>query len=209
MALLPLLNWIENEVSSFDFDGLYYFFRGSLFGFIYMGAFHFWFFQLTPWSSTLSIGVLWFFYTLVLSLFYGAVVTIYAYFRDDFYHMLLLPALWTGMEWLKAWGPFGNPAGSLGYTQTGFPPFLQLASYGGVYGLTFLVVLINVMVFHLYRRGTIFSYVNGQSPRTFNPVLFAVIVLTLCWGAGRYVLKQKQSFQPQTLKTVEIGRAHV
>ncbi|MGM0415105.1 MAG: hypothetical protein ACQEQP_08015, partial [Bacillota bacterium] len=63
--------------------------------------------------------------------------------------ILLLAGSWVAFEYLinfiLPYYPFGN----LGLTQTGFDRFLQLSEYGGVFLLSFIVVLINGLIYKL------------------------------------------------------------
>ena len=58
---------------------------------------------------------------------------------------LLAPAtLWVGLEYLRSYALTGFPWALLGYTQYRNAPLLPIASVAGVYGLSFLVILVNV-----------------------------------------------------------------
>lgn len=58
--------------------------------------------------------------------------------------LILAPGLWTAAELLRNFWPMGGfPWGSLGYTQSHYHWLLQCADVAGVYGLTFLIVLVN------------------------------------------------------------------
>ncbi len=52
-------------------------------------------------------------------------------------------SLWTVFEWLRGQGTFGFTWGWLGYSQSPWLGFIQLASIAGVPGLSFLIVLHN------------------------------------------------------------------
>ncbi|MBF8436824.1 apolipoprotein N-acyltransferase [Halanaerobiaceae bacterium Z-7014] len=64
--------------------------------------------------------------------------------------LLLLAGSWVAFEYLInfifPYYPFGN----LGLTQTGFDRFLQLSEYGGIFLLSFIVVLINGLIYKLF-----------------------------------------------------------
>ncbi|MDR1453109.1 MAG: apolipoprotein N-acyltransferase [Candidatus Margulisbacteria bacterium] len=51
---------------------------------------------------------------------------------------------WVFFDWLRSLGVFGFTLGGLAYSQYLFPEFLQLARYTGPYGLTFVLVFLNV-----------------------------------------------------------------
>jgi len=56
--------------------------------------------------------------------------------------MLTIPALWVGTELLRG-RVLNQPWGLLGYTQHGVPEIIQVASLTGVYGVSFLIVLVS------------------------------------------------------------------
>jgi apolipoprotein N-acyltransferase len=61
--------------------------------------------------------------------------------------ILLLPAAWVVTEHMRNFDLFsGFPWALLGYSLYALPPARALASVGGVYGLTFLLVLVGVLV---------------------------------------------------------------
>lgn len=55
-----------------------------------------------------------------------------------------VPALWTLGEWGRQFGILGTGWGDLAYTQHADLPLLQLTKLTGVWGLSFLIVLVNV-----------------------------------------------------------------
>ncbi len=65
-----------------------------------------------------------------------------------------LAALWTGIEYLRsAWPLGGFTWGGLGYTQANDRFLLPLASVTGVWGVTFVVVLVNALLVLAIERG--------------------------------------------------------
>ena len=59
-------------------------------------------------------------------------------------HLLAPSALWVGLEYLRTYALTGFPWILLGYTQYRSSVLLPIASVAGVYGLSFVVVLINI-----------------------------------------------------------------
>jgi apolipoprotein N-acyltransferase len=53
-------------------------------------------------------------------------------------------AIWAGLEWARSLGPVGHTFGALGYTQHNELMVAQVARIGGVYALSFLIVLVNL-----------------------------------------------------------------
>jgi apolipoprotein N-acyltransferase len=81
---------------------------------------------------------------------------------------LIIALLWTAIEWLRAWGPFGVTAGDVGYSQAQFLPLIQIASFSSVYGVSFIVVLVNAYLSSLV-------LVAGRNPRLKSGELFPTI----------------------------------
>ncbi|OGW28100.1 MAG: apolipoprotein N-acyltransferase [Nitrospirae bacterium GWC2_57_13] len=57
---------------------------------------------------------------------------------------LTAPAVWTALELARTYVFSGFPWALLGYSQYAFLPLIQLADITGVYGISFLIVLVNV-----------------------------------------------------------------
>lgn len=60
--------------------------------------------------------------------------------------LLLAPPLWVAIEWLRGHLFTGFPWGLLGYSQYGELRLIQIAAWTGVYGISFLLVLVNATV---------------------------------------------------------------
>ncbi|MEU6279152.1 apolipoprotein N-acyltransferase [Streptomyces sp. NPDC047028] len=58
--------------------------------------------------------------------------------------LLVLPSVWLVVELVRSWQGLGGPWGMLGSSQWQVGPALRLASVGGVWLLSFLVVAVNV-----------------------------------------------------------------
>jgi apolipoprotein N-acyltransferase len=52
-------------------------------------------------------------------------------------------SLWTAIEWIRQLGSLGFGWGDLAYTQWRFLPLIQIASVTGLWGVTWLIVLVN------------------------------------------------------------------
>jgi apolipoprotein N-acyltransferase len=58
--------------------------------------------------------------------------------------LALVPSAWVAGEFVRAWPALGGPWGLLGATQWNQPAVLALASVGGVWAVSFLLVAVNV-----------------------------------------------------------------
>lgn len=63
-----------------------------------------------------------------------------------------LPVLWVALDWLRSWLFSGFPWMDLGYGLASVPQIVQFADITGHYGVTFLIVLCNVLLFQYLCR---------------------------------------------------------
>jgi apolipoprotein N-acyltransferase len=61
------------------------------------------------------------------------------------------PFAWVACERLRAYGDLSAPWTNLGYSLTNFPFFLQFADVVGIYGVSFWLVTLNVLMFEAIR----------------------------------------------------------
>jgi apolipoprotein N-acyltransferase len=93
----------------------------------------------------------------------------------------LLPSLWVTLEWVRGHFLSGFPWGSAGYALIGFIPGVQVASLAGVYGVSFLVILVNVLL-----GGWILRLLRGRRiflARDVAPIV--MIGAALGWGLAQ------------------------
>ncbi len=65
------------------------------------------------------------------------------------YFIFMFPFMWTAWELLRAIGIFGFPWLSIAYTQTYYTSLIQFASITGVYGVSFWICLINIIIYYV------------------------------------------------------------
>ena len=66
--------------------------------------------------------------------------------------LVLLPCWWVSLEWIRGHFLSGFPWGASGYALTEFLPAIQIASITGIYGVSFLAILANVLFAGWARR---------------------------------------------------------
>ncbi len=100
---------------------------------------------------------------------------------------LVAPCLWVSLEFLRTHLLSGFPWGLLGYSQFRFLPVIQFADITGVYGVSFLIVVVNLTVFLLGRR--LFAARSATMKPSFPwPALgtaLASLAIVLAYGYGR------------------------
>jgi apolipoprotein N-acyltransferase len=87
-----------------------------------------------------------------------------------------LPFAWVALEWARAHAISGFPWSNLGYTQTPLNPLIQIADITGVYGMSWLVVLVNTVIS---------GFIRGFCRKWGIAVLAACILCTLLYGFRR------------------------
>lgn len=125
---------------------------------------------------------------------------------------LAVPALWISLEWLRASvGWLSIPWSLLGYTQYELTPMVRAASVAGVYGVSFVLLVANVVVAELCERWTARGSLEristaGGVPGTALAVGLAVAVLAIPGFAGptenavpglRVAVVQAGAYQPK------------
>ncbi|MBI3768816.1 MAG: apolipoprotein N-acyltransferase [Deltaproteobacteria bacterium] len=94
---------------------------------------------------------------------------------------LVAPPLWVVLEWVRTYILGGFPWVALGYSQYRTTYLIQFAEFTGVYGISALVVLVNVVVYGAFRR-----WRDGQPPSTRGLLaLTTVLVVLVGWGFWR------------------------
>jgi apolipoprotein N-acyltransferase len=104
--------------------------------------------------------------------------------------VLTFPAVWTALEYFRAFFAGGFPWYFLGYTQHDFLPVIQIADVTGVFGVSFLVAVVNVVVFEWLARGrwfrTAFAQPEDAAGKVQTLILQSAVVLVAAAGALGY-----------------------
>jgi len=113
---------------------------------------------------------------------------------------LLAACAWVALEWLHqmiAFYGLGFPWVMLGYTQWNVPQVLYVASFAGVYGISFLLSFV----------GASTGWYLGQSSfrKALRQLVIAVIVFACVYGVGKHMQDKFARFlkNPRSLLTVE------
>jgi apolipoprotein N-acyltransferase len=111
--------------------------------------------------------------------------------KDPFLKMVSIPFLWTALEYIRTHLFTGFPWELLGYSQAGNIHLIQLADFSGVYGVSFLIALINALLFF-----TLHPFFYKQESRRISR-LYSIglpiagwVVLVLVWIYGEYRIRQ-------------------
>lgn len=146
---------------------------------------------LAPFFSVVA----WLMLCAFLSLYFGATLWLAFLFQRRFRVELIvtLPLVWVAAEYLRGHLFSGFPWGLTGYAAIDMPNLRQAADLLGVYGLSWLFVLVNCAGYLLIRH-------PGQRP-TRLALAFTSLVLAACWLYGAQPRPQNQAGQ----KTLQVG----
>ncbi|MCP4133428.1 MAG: apolipoprotein N-acyltransferase [bacterium] len=90
------------------------------------------------------------------------------------FYIFIVPSLWILFEYLRELIPVGIPWGFIGYTAVPFSPFIQAADFCGIYGISFLLVLCNSLIFYIFKNTD-----RSQLKSSITPVFLLLCVLAL------------------------------
>ncbi len=123
---------------------------GYLFGLVFFGGLTYWIgLTVTAWSRSPVGWVAWALLAIVEANWFGffsALALWVAKARNGLRPPLAFVCTWIVIEWLRTQGTYGFPWGLIGSTQYLHPILIQPADLAGIYGISFLVVLVNVTV---------------------------------------------------------------
>jgi apolipoprotein N-acyltransferase len=138
-GLIPFLLLLEDKNTAESFRW------GYLTGFLHSAAALYW----IGWTTLPGAVATFLIHPLYYSLF--AILLVPARRSWPNGYLIAVPFLWTGIEYLKSIGELGFPWLTLGYTQTYYLHLIQYASFTSVYGVSFWIVSLNVLLLALWQ----------------------------------------------------------
>jgi len=208
VSLVPLFYFLTLKSVS----GEKSFIGGFITGFLFFGKLFDWFFATAPfeWLGVSSqkalflmyvlVFLVWFFQTVFLSLFFGTFAWIFKKLSEKKFsliqYLITIPCIWIILEYLRAWG-FGffwigkesliGPHwtfGNLAYSLHNSANLIQLASFVGIYGISFLIIVINVALFLYFR--------NHKEKKILILMIFLILISFIWSGYGFQSLKNEE-----------------
>lgn len=134
-----------------------------------------------------------------LALFWGGATWVACRLKENkkYPFVLTLPVLWVALEFLRGFLLTGFPWATLGYSQQSWLEMVQSADLFGVYGLSYLLILVNVVLAESLRG------LRGKSSHTVpvKAVTVTILVLLLNYGYGVWCLQQNLDARSGVLQT--------
>lgn len=186
IAMIPLLIALNNLTS---FDG---FRLGFLAGIVHYLTLLYWFIPFLttygPFPVVVSLGIL-LLLSSYLSLFWGIFGLIIARLRLSLAMLVLIaPAIWVSLEFIRSHLFTGFPWELLGHSQFSALHLIQISDIVGVYGISFILMMANSLLLCL------FYYMTGRKWQNQALVLKAVmavaiislVIIGAVWGYGTW-----------------------
>lgn len=119
-----------------------------------------------------------------LSLYFSLFAAMVVFLRNrGFSEVVTAPLLWSCLEFLKSHLFTGFPWENLAYSQYKYLHLVQFSDVTGIYGLSFVIVFVNVVLFDLivYRENI---------KKVFPELATGCIILALLFGYGQFSLNR-------------------
>ncbi len=124
-----------------------------------------------------------------------ALIVLPAVNRPSIVSLLVIPAAWVALEWVRAHLFTGFGWALLAYSQSSNLPVIQIADMTGAYGVSFLVMLVNAAVFMTIREARRKNYYTY-----YMAVALFLVFLSLAYG----VFRLKNIFAGDMLKVAVV-----
>jgi len=145
-------------------------------------------------SPLIALLVLAFYLALYIALFCFLLTFINRKLKSDIWYLISAPILWVSLEYMRSIFLSGFPWALLGYSQHLNTPLIQISEFTGVYGVSFLIVLVNATI--AYRIGEVQrppkDKPTGQAKskvRKILPVIIVAIIVGACFTYGKLILR--------------------
>lgn len=192
------------------------FLLGVLFGLISALGVTYWlyysvvgYFGLSPLMGVCFIVAASLFYAAIYFGLFGFLLSLCRPLVEKRVGILIIPCFWVLCEILRGWWLSEDPWGILGYSQYKFIPLVQIADTTGVYGISFVIVMVNVA---LYR---ILAHLWSRHKKDSHPVWslrdwgFNLVLPLLVVGAvllyGFLALKEQENTCPDGKDEIQVA----
>lgn len=176
---------------------------GYLTGFVFFAGLLYWI------ARVEGIGSMGYPAWLVLSLFQGSFFALFSapaglffsYTDRPYWRTLFAGSMFVVAEFLRSLGFFGFTWGSLCYSQVPFLPILQFAEFTGMYGITFVIIWMNVYLAELFLRKVL------PKPSSLVWDAAGLLPFAVCLFFGLFVLRQPVPQPDIKLALIQTGES--
>jgi len=145
--------------------------------------------------DTITSFSILFLMVLYLALYFGAFAWLWGLYPSrGFLALLWAPSIWVGLEYIRAYLLTGFPWELLGHSQYNRLPVIQVAEIAGVYGISFLIMLVNQTLYLLLW----FDHPFQNWSRKWKEAVLTLSLLTLTlifgyWSLSNQMQKDQQA----------------
>jgi apolipoprotein N-acyltransferase len=180
IGFVPLFFFLQNKTPAKAFSWSYFC------GWIFFTSVIYWLIHVT------MLG--WIVLSVYLALYFGLFGLMVSLSRryKDIILLFFLPSAWVVLEFIRGSFLTGFPWALMGYSQYKNLPVIQIADITGAYGVSFLLILVNFVVYKLMR--------DKKSIRFF---VAPIIIISLISSYGFFRLSQKFQGEPLRISVVQ------
>ncbi len=197
LALVPLLTAISQRTTSTRRAAL----LGLISGLAYYPLLLYWitivlgrYGNLPVWLSIPALLLL----SLYMSLYLAGFAALSCHLQKRYSLIWIAPTTWVALDFLRGWLFTGFPWFDLAYTQFQTPLLIQIADVTGHHGVSFLIVMVNTLIFHAFINQHKPHAVKSGSDFSFRVAIFLVLAI-LSYNLIKYNLVEKNLTESDTL----------
>ena len=124
--------------------------------------------------------------------------------RDEILAIFTLAAWWVILEWIRSWIFTGFPWNLLAATQWKNLNLIQICEYTGIYGLSFLVILVNIALF--FTAKDLLAVARGAKYRRPFTLYASLAIVAAAAVSGMGVWKKYSSlYAPENVTEYKVG----
>lgn len=196
VGLVPLLRGLDGQTPLRAFN------RAYLCGVLFFGGTLYWLVHVTLPGMVLLVAY--------LAVYFGLFGAGYIFLAGSktVWRPFGIAGLWTLLEFIRAHFLTGFGWAGLGYSQYKNLLFIQVAELAGVYGVSFLVVLANLLFKEIFDS----VQKNSRARLKFTPSLVVVVVILALasgYGALRLAVVRRAQNQPAPQATIAVVQANI
>lgn len=178
VAFIPLLYALQNKTLA-QAAGL-----GFIAGCVFFSGLLYWIYNVLTFYGHLP-GIISLFFLILLTAYLALYFSSFAFvwrwldLKNSSGQFLFAPAFWVSLEYLREILFSGFPWELLGYSQYRVLPLIQIAELTGVYGVSFLIMLVNILLYRFLLYAS-----QGERKYAGREILAVALTISCCWVYG-------------------------
>ncbi len=148
------------------------------------------------------------FMTLCLTVYFITKIIVSEYLSRKFEkcRLLIYPSIWIFIDWVESIGFLAFPWVYWGYSQFQFTPFMQLSSFTGIMGITFILIFSNNIFSDFIHK----NFKNGVTSKEgfqvsgLKQIIIFICLIFIITGYGQYVLIKTDTTKKRDMRIAVI-----